>query len=449
MTPIDMRQRAAGLEVEAQTLMNSIHAENRDLTEDEQAEVDRRLNEADSLTKRAAAAEAIAERLQNRNAPVSRPHGAIEPGVSEDDKILRSGTFRESGQMYTQIYLAGQSGSTPEQYRELAKFRQTVTRMAQSRSATGLNISVDPEGGDLIPLEYSTAVWNRMTQRNNVVESINWQTITGNQISLPVSGETSRANGSREGGIMHYYPGEAGQITASKPKPALIQLKLKKVGVLVYMTDEMFEDGGSIVGPWVDSKASDEIGVAIQNAIFTGPGGGRPLGLMNSPSLVTVAAESGQTGAVILAANCINMNARLLPECQAGAKWYTNVDCTPQLAQMYLGTGTYSGQLVWMPAGGITGEPNASILGKPVIQVEQAKTCGTTGDLILADLGKIVGIRKGTGIDKQVSMHLRFDYGEQAFRWTFRYDVVTEYPSAITPMNGSNTLSWAVAIATR
>jgi hypothetical protein len=53
------------------------------------------------------------------------------------------------------------------------------------------------------------------------------------------------------------------------------------------------------------------------------------------------------------------------------------------------------------------------------------------------------------GIKKDTSIHVRFNYDEQVFRFVVRVDGQPILNSPITPANGTNTLSPFVALATR
>jgi HK97 family phage major capsid protein len=101
-----------------------------------------------------------------------------------------------------------------------------------------------------------------------------------------------------------------------------------------------------------------------------------------------------------------------------------------------------------MPAGGISGSPFNTILGRPLIPIEQASTLGTVGDLVLADLSQYVIIEKD-GLQAASSMHVRFIYDEMTFKFTMRVNGQPKLKSAITPANGTNTQSPFVALATR
>jgi HK97 family phage major capsid protein len=124
-----------------------------------------------------------------------------------------------------------------------------------------------------------------------------------------------------------------------------------------------------------------------------------------------------------------------------------NQNTLPQLFTMSLAVGT-GGAPIFMPAGGLSSQPYNTILGLPVLPIEQAATLGTVGDIILADLSKYLLAEKGS-IQSDVSIHVQFLYDESVFRFIIRLDGQPVRSSALTPYKGSDTLSHFVALATR
>jgi HK97 family phage major capsid protein len=138
------------------------------------------------------------------------------------------------------------------------------------------------------------------------------------------------------------------------------------------------------------------------------------------------------------------------PRSKANAVWFINADVTPQLYLMSLAVGT-GGAPVFMPAGGLSASPYGSLLGKPVIEIEQCSTLGTVGDVILADMTQYLLIDKG-GIEGASSIHLKFNYDETVFRFVYRVDGQPTWAAAVTPFKDAattRTISPFVTLATR
>jgi HK97 family phage major capsid protein len=133
--------------------------------------------------------------------------------------------------------------------------------------------------------------------------------------------------------------------------------------------------------------------------------------------------------------------------CRQNAVWLIHQDVEPQLQTMTIGSGGTT-LVAYMPPGGLSANPYATLMGRPVIPVEWCSTLGTVGDIVLADLRHYVTATKGM-IEPNMSLHLRFDYDESVFRFIFRLDGQPWWTAALTPYKGSNTQSCFVTLATR
>jgi len=315
-------------------------------------------------------------------------------------------------------------------------------------AATGLNQSTGSDGGFLVPPEYSTAIWDQLQEdESNLLSLTNNYTIQGESLEFPAIDETSRANGSRWGGVQGYWMNEADQMTSSKPKTRKVRIEPQELAVLVYVTDKMLRNSPIALQQWLTGMASSEIAFKVNDAIVNGTGVGQPVGIKLHASTISVAKETSQAAATILPANVRKMWNRLHPRARSKAVWLVNSDCEPQLdtlkevIQNVAGSENVGGYGSQLYTGG-------SLKGRPVVVIEQAETLGTVGDLILwAPDTYMTGTRGGVKTD--LSMHLRFDYNESAFRFLFEVDGQPIISSAITPFKGTTTQSTQVTLATR
>ena len=146
--------------------------------------------------------------------------------------------------------------------------------------------------------------------------------------------------------------------------------------------------------------------------------------------------------------NIEKMYARFFAGSLGGSYWYHNQDILPQLNLMTLGIGT-AGVPVYMPPGGASAAPYGVLKGRPIEPTEFNATLGTSGDLILADMGDMLSISKG-GVAQAVSMHIQFLTDQQAVRFTMRLNAGPWWNAPLTPYKGtSNTTSSCVALDTR
>jgi HK97 family phage major capsid protein len=240
----------------------------------------------------------------------------------------------------------------------------------------------------------------------------------------------------------------------SKPLLGEVTNRLHKLTALVPMTDELLEDAPALTS-WINRKAPEKIDFKVSDAIINGTGAGMPLGILNSGCLITQAAEGSQAVDTILAMNIFKMYSRMYAPYRGGAVWLIHQDVEPQLFSMTVpvknvaGTENVGGSVVYVPPGGINGSPYATLMGRPVIPSQSCGTIGDLGDIIFAALPQYWATTKAGGVRSESSIHLFFDYGVTAFRFTFRMGGQPWFKTTIAPKNGSNTLGAFVTLAAR
>jgi HK97 family phage major capsid protein len=369
--------------------------------------------------------------LEKPQAPLSRP----KPTDAKDEDHRRN-NFSSLGQQMTAVIRAARPGGTVD------------PRLFNIRAAaTGLNEGVPSDGGFLVQQEFANELLQDTIETGILAPRCRQQPISSGANSIKINGvdETSRAS-TRFGGILGYWEDEAALKTQTKPKFRKIELTLKKLIGLCYATDELLDDAAALEG-FIRAAFPSEFRFLVDDSIVNGTGAGQPLGILNAGCLVSVAKESGQKAATIVAENVINMSSRIFASSFQNATWYINQNCLPQLYTMSIAVGT-GGQLVFIPPGGLNQTPYGTLLGRPVIPIEQCATLGTVGDIILADLNGYILATKG-GIKSDMSIHVNFIYDESVFRFVLRIDGQPVRATTLTPYKGSTTLSHFVALATR
>lgn len=317
------------------------------------------------------------------------------------------------------------------------------------RAPTGAS-EVDPTGGGfLVQIDFAAAIFMLAHDMGEVLSRVNKIPISANSNGLKIPGvdETSRATGSRWGGVSSYWVGEGTSVTATKPKFRVIEFDLKKLMSVMYTTDEMLQDSTALTS--IAAQAfSEEIMFMTEDAIWEGTGAGQPMGILNSGSRVSVAKESGQANTTIVKANIDNMWSRMWARSMRNCAWFINQDCLPQLQALNQAVGTAGGQLVYMPPGGLSASPYATLYGREVIWTEYSPTLGTEGDIMLLDLSQYTLVDKN-GAQAATSMHVAFLTDEMVFRITYRVDGRPMWTIPLTPFKGSATKSPFVTLAGR
>ena len=303
-------------------------------------------------------------------------------------------------------------------------------------------------GGFLVQTDFSTAIFARVYDMGQVLSRVRKLSLstTANSIKIPGIDESSRATGSRWGGVQSYWAGEGQSVTSTQPKFRLIELDLKKLFATWQISDELLADS-SVVNSIANEAFAEEITFMTEDSIFRGDGVGKPLGFLNAPAFIAVAKQTGQATKTILYENVLGMWSRMWGRSRRDAVWFINQDNEPQLYSMSQVIGT-AGVPVYMPANGISGQPYGTLFGRPVIPVEYASTVGTLGDITLVDMSQYVLADKG-GVQAASSMHVAFLTDLMTFRITYRLDGEPIWHTALTPYQGTNTLSPFIGLAAR
>jgi len=323
-------------------------------------------------------------------------------------------------------------------------------RLYDVRAATGLSEAVGADGGFMLQPNFAAMIMEDAFQTGRLASLCRRMTISGNSNSMkiPAVDETSRAT-TRHGGTVAYWIDEAAEKTATQPKIRRLELNLNKLVVLIYATDELLSDAAAMES-FIRMSAGHEIGFQIDDSLINGTGVGRPLGILNAGCLVSQAKEAGQAADTVIYENVIKMWSRLFASSQTSAVWLINSNVFPSLATMSLSVGT-GGSAVWLPAGGASGSPYSSLMGRPVMPIEQCASVGTVGDIFLADFANGYILAEKGGLQADMSIHVRFIYDESVFRFVIRLDGQPVRASALTPYKGgaSWTQSHFVALASR
>lgn len=331
---------------------------------------------------------------------------------------------------------------------EYTEKMRSLLEQTHSKSVSGMSTLVGEDGGITIPPAFSAAIFERAYNASSLLPRVDQYTVTNNSMAFLVNQETSRATGSRWGGVRAYWLNEGGQYTGTKPKLGEMRLTLKKLTIMAFATNELLSDSPWALETYLQRIASSELDFMLSDAIINGNGAGVPKGILASTSpKVTQAAVSGQGSGTVTATNISAMWSRMYAPSRANAVWFINQEVEPQLDKLALSIG--SGGSTWplyLPPGGLADAPFGRLKGRPVVPIEYCAALGTEGDIILADLSQYCAITKG-GLMSAMSMHLRFDFDEMAFKFSYRFDGQPWWPTALTPYKGSNTQSCFVTLS--
>ena len=247
------------------------------------------------------------------------------------------------------------------------------------------------------------------------------------------------------GGLVGYWTPESGALTESQASFGQVKLEARKLTTYCEVPNELIADSAISFEAFINTAMPEALAYFEDVAFLTGSGAGEPLGFLNGGAVVSVAKETGQLADTILWENIVKVYARMLPQSLGRAVFVANIDTFPQLALMSLAVGT-GGSAIWLN-NGVVGPP-MTILGRPVLFTEKVPTLGDAGDLIFVDFGYyLIGDRQAMSASS--SPHFKFQNDQIAYRVIERVDGRPWMDTALTPRNGTNTLSPIVQIAAR
>lgn len=435
---------------EAKTLLAKIEAENRQPTEDESKQHAGLLAESKSLLAQSRQ-HRDAEALDDEFADAPPPKSDAGPARNEDattkvhaearDREAEArGGFRHFGEMAKSVYDAGMG----------TRMDNRLGRLYSTVGSDEMSAGNGPRGGFLLPPAFSTQVWDGvMAAPDNLLPMTDSYALGSEEsITFPAVDESSQTIGVAAG-MTATWRSEFGQMSGSRPKLREVRLEPHEMYVFAYVTEKLLNNSPLALGQFLTAKAGLAISSKTSDAIYAGDGAGKPQGILESSALIQVTKEPGQAADTIVAENIVKMYARMLPAAIGGAYWFYNQEAMVQLLQLTMGIGA-AGVPVFMPAGGFSQAPFATIFGRPAIPLASAKKLGDKGDIVFVNPKFYATATRG-GIRSAESMHIRFDYAQMAFRFQFEVDGRSWLPSAITPANATSgvTLSPFVALAER
>lgn len=437
-------------------LMARADEANRDLTEDENAEITESQNEFDRIMaevemrrRQQASTEVLADMLQPARRQTEPDPVGGRPNSAADRPEARAAV---PGAPRRPARAANPGEGDRHGFHNFGDFAYAVRRagnrqapdidrrLSAAAATTFGNESVGADGGFLVPPEFRDQIMEVALGADSLVSRTDGFTSAGNQVVFPSDMTTPWDNTK---GIQAYWEGEAAPMAQSRPSLGTVQMRLHKLTALVPVTEEMLEDAPAM-GSYVGRKAPEKIDWKVSQAIFEGSGVGQPLGFMRSKALITVAAESGQAAASIDPRNITKMHAVLPSRLRRNGIWLVHRDIEEQLPHMLIGD-----RPIYMPPGGLADAQFGRLLGRPVIEHELCEAAGTPGDIVLVDLSQYMTARKVGGIRQQTSIHLWFDQDLVAFKFTLRMAGQPWWAEAVAANKGGGSYSPFAALAAR
>jgi HK97 family phage major capsid protein len=386
------------------------------------------------------AEEKLAEEQSKAKPKVEPPERGIEMGKTPEEKLAedKRGGFKDISDYAFAIYKAGQKEG-PVVLPKLAEW---------DRVTKTLQMAVPDAGGYLMPSEFSAALISNAIGADPLLTGMfNFPMSTGTA-KLPYIKGFDQSGNLVYGGIKWYWKAEGAQATASEPKFGEFSMTLHELMGLCKVSRTLMEYSPVSVGAMLQAGFADGLNAMLNNAIVRGTGAGQPLGILNSPALISVAKETGQGAATIITENTTKMLQRFYAK--GGGVWLVNRDCLTQLITMSVAVGTGGGP-IFIPGNSAANRPNDTLWGYPILYFDHCSTLGTEGDILLVNPSQYwLATKAGMESPRfESSIHLYFDYNEEAFAWLYFADGNSPWAEALKPPQSAETRSPFVALATR
>ena len=264
--------------------------------------------------------------------------------------------------------------------------------------------------------------------------------------SIPGVDETSRQNGSRWGGVASTWLAEGTTIPASFARFKNVEFVAHKIAALLVATREIMADV-SMFSEWARAAFTADLSFRIDSAIISGTGAGQPLGLLNTPALITIPKDNGQATKTITQSNIENMWAALPVNSRRRAIWIAHENVEAQLSTVLPPGLSPSQAAIYMPQGTAGTEDWPRLKGRPLVVVEQANPVGTPGDLLLIDPTTYAVAAMDSRLD--ISAEVDWTSDQVLLRLIWRVDGRPLYTSAITSFSDVTLRSPYIALAQR
>lgn len=331
---------------------------------------------------------------------------------------------------------------------DAATTQRVDKRLTQiNASVLGSNEGVGADGGFAVQTDFAGQILETAVQNSELINRVDRYTVSANSNSARyLMIDETDVSASVFGGVQMYWSSEGATVAASRPKFAEMKIDLEKMMGFAYATDELLQDAAFMSGFFgrAFSLAAERL---LTEAIISGDGSGKPLGILNSGALITVAKDTNQSAGTLTGKNIINMWQRALPKNRSNMIWVCHPDLESEFATLSIDNGKDS-KFLWNPEGGLRALDYQTILNRPVIFDDNCSAVGSAGDILLIDPKEYILLQKGT-VKQDWSIHVAFLTDQQCFRVVFRCNGAPKRSAPVKIKNSANTRSPFVTLAAR
>ena len=318
------------------------------------------------------------------------------------------------------------------QWKSMGEFLGAVVKASRhgqvdkrlTQKSTGQNEATPADGGYTVTTDIARFIAQQAQGASVVEQKCSHLEIGANYtgIKIPQLKETVRSATSLYGAVRIYAPAEGVGKTAFVQQYDQVDVQLKKLCAVNYLTDELLQDNTALES-FIRMNVGKAFGWVKDNEIINGTlSTATPIVNDLSCAEVTVAGAN-PTAAEIASIYAANLN-------RTRAEWFMSTDQYAHLISLAT-TGTFP---LYQPNYAIA--PLGTLLGRPINVIEQSGVATDENSFMFLDLTDYLVIGKG-GIEEATSIHVKFLEDETAFRWTTRFGGAPLMYSKITLLDGS------------
>lgn len=374
-----LRAEHRGKLEEMEALIDTAEAEDRDFTDEEQAEYEQRKAEAENLKRRI-------ERLEEFRARLAGAPEPTKPEVREQPKVE-----------------ARDFDATD--FKNLAEFTRSIVFNPRDQRLHGLHVEARDDlemgtpgqGGYLVPTQFMDDLM-QFAARGSVIRPRATVIAPGGApdaaVQIPVLNQ-SGSNGVYAG-VQVAWIDEGGDKPETNPTFDQIELEPNEVAAHTVLTDKVIRNAPELE-MIVRNLLTGGIAAAEDVAFISGDGDGKPTGFIGHSSNITVNRAGADAVSYI---DLVEMYSRMY--LGGNPVWLVTQRILPALMQME----DTQGGLIWQPGNARDGVPN-TLFGYPVVVSNRMPALGDEGDVVFADLDYYL-IKDGSPLAIAASEHVHF-----------------------------------------
>ena len=272
---------------------------------------------------------------------------------------------------------------------------------------TGEELSL---GGALVPEEYRAALMSLMLMDSAIRSRVTAIPMGSSTLAMPTVRDKSHTDLSVFGGVRSYWLENGVDARESQPEFGLTRLTAKTLVTYTALFNSMIADSSVSIPMITGSMFAASHRWTEERSILRGNGVGEPLGILNSPVLLTVARETANQ---IGFEDILAMEDAVLPESEPYLVYLVGPRVRSSVIRILKDVEGPESARSMMGA--------TTLLGRPVIPCEHLPVIGSQGDIMLVDLrfylwGDRQAMTMGLSTDEL------FASGQTAIRSTSRSD---------------------------